>query len=200
MHWWRTPPRAMVNSSHSFTQPIMTSANTRTCIWPITVTTRKTRIVSAPLSTPVTKARRGCRWFTCSTASTSSKMTTGTWTRSPRWSRFTAMSPSAITPTRSRRSEDSTVPISARKLARSWPPTSADGSTTTKPNRSGTSCSGYPRQTAKKRFASASPHPAPGAGTGVSTISASTASRPARCRRSSRPARPPEAREPTRCR
>ena len=79
-------------------------------------------------------------------------------------------------------------------------PTSAAGSTTTRPNRSGTSCSGCPRRTAKKRFASAWPRAAPIAGTGASIISASTASRPARCRRSSRPARPPEAREPTRCR
>ena len=199
MHWWRTPPRAMVNSSHSFTQPIMTSANTTMCIWPITVTTRKTRIVSAPLSTPLTKARHGFRWSTCSTGVTSSRTPTGRWTSLPQWRTHTRILQWATTRILSRRSGDSTAPISARKLARSWPPTSADGSTTTKPNRSGTSCSGCLKRTKKKRFASALPHPAPGAGTGVSTISASTASLPARCRRWSRPARPPEAREPTRC-
>ena len=112
----------------------------------------------------------------------------------------TATLPLAITRTRSRRSAAIMARTSARRFPRNLPLTSAAGSTTTRPSRSGTSCSGCPRRTAKKRFASAWPRAAPIAGTGASIISASTASCQARCRRSSRPARPPEATEPTRCR
>ena len=183
MHWWRTPPHVTVNSSHSFTQPIMTSANTMTCIWPFTVTTPRTRIVLVRLNTPLTKARRGFRWSTCSTGLISSRMPTGRWMSLPQWRTPMRILPWATTRILSRRSGDFSAPTSARKLPRSWPPTSADGSTTTKLNRSGTSCSGYPRQTVKKRFASVLPRPAPGAGTGRSTTSAFTASRPAQCRR-----------------